>query len=234
MSPKRKGGINLQKTAAIVTIVVGIATLVLLVIPALMNLTIVQNEPSGDELEAGVVVYANGNFYLGNGQTQPYPGISFPDFDTATVSGTITFYVLIFSGEVTNVELTVDDDAGAPAHGARAFVASDHYVAGLPADYELSYDTTQLENGEYLFRVQADLGETTSVGDGTSPGAENAILSIFQLNWNANNSTGSGGSGTTTTTTTWDMSLEDLIPVLGMVMIAGIVVLVVIVLYSRR
>lgn len=234
MSPKRKGGINLQKTATIITIVVGIATLVLLVVPALMNLTIVQNEPAANELEAGVVVYANGNFYLGNGQTEPYPGLSYPDFDTATVSGTITFYVLVFSGEISNVELLVHDDSNTMAHGARAFSVSSHYVSGLPADFELIYDTTQLVNGEYLFRVQGDLGETTSVGGG-DPGSVDTMLSIFQLNWNANNGTGTGSSaGTTTTTTGWDMSMEDLIPVLGMVLIGGIVVLIVIVIYSRR
>lgn len=235
MSPKRKkSGINLQKTAALVTIVAGIATLLLLVVPALLDLTTVHNEPESTELEALVVVYANGEYYMGNSQVSPYPGVSYPDFDTATVSGTITFYVLLSSGEVSNVELVVLDDSSAPAHGARLFIHSARYLTGLPVDYELTYDTTQLENGEYLFRVQADLGATTSVGGG-DPGAENTMLSIFHLNWNANNGTGTGGSaGTTTTTTTWDISLEDMIPILGMVIIGGIGVLVVLVIYSRR
>lgn len=228
---------SLQRTATIITIIVGLVTLGVLGFTTLNDLTTVQNEPEVPppiEFSGFVLAYANGVYYTGNGIT--FPGLSFPDFDTATVSGTIVFYVVVVGGSLDNAELVVYNSADTQV-GIQAAVASNQGILNIyDAAYEVSYDTTQLVNGEYLFRVSGDLSDDTAPPGGGDPGTEDLMLSSFNLNWNSEDDTGTGFSGTDTTTEPgqdFEFTLEGVIPILGIAFIGLIAVLVVIYIWRR-
>jgi len=105
-----------------------------------------------------------------------------PEFDSAVVNGTLVFTVDIEQGadDVTGVTLEVDQIDG-------DYYGIFQFTQVSTNTYTLSFDTTQLDNGEYKFTLYANLDVESG---GADPGQYDVMFSAFGFTAIRNTDTG--------------------------------------------
>ena len=213
---------HLIRYAAVCTIILGIIGIASFVA---INLTIVDN-PTQATLTGQTRIYANGKFYT--------PA----EFEGATVSGTITFYFDVLTGTPSSVwfevwttteETNTDNWKQNPIIKAQDYKHTTDLVRDTktktgyliqspmnPQGWQGSFDTTTIANGEYFFDVKADPGDGSIV-----------TLSTFAFL-----KTNDGGEGLEPPGDEFEIPIEFILIVLGIIGFA--VVVIVFVMYRWR
>ena len=112
-----------------------------------------------------------------------------PRFDNAVVNGTLDFIIVIDQGadDVTGVTLEIDGIDN-------SYYGAFQFTQASTNRYLLSFDTTQLENGEYKFKIYATV---VSDSGGPDPDQRDVLFCVFGFTSIQNTDGGSSGNITT-------------------------------------